>query len=300
MAHWKKPFRSFGRGLRRTGVYAPFKAIKIPKWLVLFSRVTFFGVILSIVPGLAHLIQRRFKSIRWWVAVWLILIPLTLFLYGGLPGLLLLGLALAVHVWIALHSSFLKGNDTLTMRFVVFLLALALYYFLYTRTAGLIFYDIQRGHAIVSSPAQHIEVGDYLLGWRSPPEDPDYPRGSLIYANLRQFGGRRNPFFEPRFGGYVQVIGLEGEDVQIQNDTFFINEKPLDPDAFPVPQWMRGLGLSTKVPPGCYFISAEFTGTGYNAQIAAELCTVSEGQIEAQALLRWWPIWRRGFIRTDE
>lgn len=300
MAAWKKPFRRLGRGLRRIGIFSPFRAVKVPRWMVLFSTVTFFGVILSIIPGLAHCIQRRFKSIRWWIAAWLILLFWTLFLFGGLLGLLLLGLALAVHVWIALHSSFLKGNNTLPMRIVVFLLALALYYFLYTHMAGLIFHSVTGGYSVVSVPAQQIEIGDYLLGHRSPGDVLHYPRGSIVFVSLRQIGGRRNIFFERSYGGYVQIVGLPGEEMELKEGNFFINQKPLNSNQFPVPQWLQGQKLAVKVPQGSYFISAEFTARGYNEQMAAQALVVSGDQVEGLAFLRWWPIWRRGFIGIYE
>jgi hypothetical protein len=130
MSPWQKPFRAAARFLRRIGIFAPFAAIRIPAWLVLFSRVAFFGIILSLLPGLAHWIQRRFRSVRLWIAVWLIFLFLALFLFGGFLGYLMLGMALAAHVWIALHSSFLRGNNSFQVRIGVFLLTMILYYFI--------------------------------------------------------------------------------------------------------------------------------------------------------------------------
>ena len=58
--------------------------------------------------------------------------------------------------------------------------------------------------------------------------------------------------------------------------------------------------LSAEVPADSYFVSAEYTGTGYNAQLAARVCILSSRRIEGRAVYRWWPLWRRGLIRTDE
>lgn len=301
MARWKGPFRRLARGLRGSRVFSPLQNVRVPGWLVLFSNMALFGIILSIVPGLAHWIQKRFKSIRWWVAGWAVLLLLTLFLFGGFPGYLLFGLTLAVHVWIALHSSFLKGNNDLSMRIVVFLLALILYYFLYTRVGGLIFSSVQPGHSVVSVPAQQVELGDYLLGRRSPVGDPNHPRGSFVYVNLREVGRRRwNPFFERDYYSYVQIIGLGGETVELRENTFFVNQEPLDTNRFPVPRWLRGRTLLVNVPHRSYFISAEYRGARYNDQLAIQACVISADRVMARAFLRWWPLWRRGFIRNDE
>ena len=72
MSRWKKPIRNFFRQLRQ---FMPISAWSgedlhfhfFPPWLKKISRVNFLGAFLSIIPGLAHLIQKRFHSIRWWV-----------------------------------------------------------------------------------------------------------------------------------------------------------------------------------------------------------------------------------------
>jgi signal peptidase I len=299
MSPWQKPFRAAARFLRRIGIFAPFAAIRIPAWLVLFSRVAFFGIILSLLPGLAHWIQRRFRSVRLWIAVWLIFLFLALFLFGGFLGYLMLGMALAAHVWIALHSSFLRGNNSFQVRIGVFLLTMILYYFIYLAAARILFYPIRGGVAMATVPSQRITIGDYLLGWRNPPEVPNYPRGCWVYAQLRQV--QRNTLFRVQtHGGYVRIIGLPGEEVEIKEGCYYIDKKQLDPERYPVPQWIANLSISIRVPQDSYFISADYTGAGYNAQMAAQACIFSGNQIQAQAFLRWGPLGRRGFIRTDE
>jgi hypothetical protein len=62
----------------------------------------------SIIPGLAHLLQRRFREIRWYFIGWLLALVLGLFLYGTSIGLGLVGLAIGLHAWIAVQHSFFE------------------------------------------------------------------------------------------------------------------------------------------------------------------------------------------------
>ncbi len=302
MSPWQKPFRAAGRFLRRIGIRNPFGAFQIPRLRIPFPIVDFFEIALSIVPGLAHWIQRRFRSVRLWIAVWLMFLFLALFLFGGFLGYLMLGLALAVHVWIALHSSILRGNNSFQVRIGVFLLTMILYYFIYLGAARILFYPIRGGVAMATVPSQRITIGDYLLGWRNPPEVPNYPRGCWVYAQLRQV--QQNALFrEQTYGGYVRIIGLPGEEVEIKEGCYYIDKKQLDPEQYPVPQWIARYPVSVQVPPDSYFICAEYRIRGNrfdNTQVVTLTCLMPAEQIRAQAFLRWWPLVRRGFIRTDE
>ena len=98
----------------------------------------------------------------------------------------------------------------------------------------------------------------------------------------------------------TQIIGLPEENVELKEGIFRVNEKALDSRQFPVPSWMRNLEFSIVVPQNTYFVCAEFRGTRYNAEIAAQACLVRRDWIYARAFMRWWPMRRRGFIGTAE
>ena len=241
------------------------------------------------------MVQRRFREIRWWVVAWFVLLLVSLFFFGSVLGLFLMGLAIGVHVWIGVHSALLKEYSELSYRIVGFMLILVFYFIAYQALARIIFFDIRGGYSVVDVPNARVQHGDFLLGRPSQTDPEEITRGSFVLVQLENianhgFGGRNN-------AAYAQVIGLPGETVAIENEQFVVNGQPLDAEQYPVPPWLIRQSFSTVLEPESYFISAQYRGTGYNAAQAIEVCTVGRNQIEAKAFLRWNPLRRRGFIQ---
>jgi hypothetical protein len=102
----------------------------------------------------------------------------------------------------------------------------------------------------------------------------------------------------------VQIVGLPGERVQIENDTFIVNGQELDSEKYPVPRWLRGRRVSANVGDDSYFISCQYSVRAHGRQLTNanihDICLIRSSNIEARAFMRWLPLSRRGFLREVE
>ena len=164
MPGWKKPLRSALRCVRQAKLIPQENLnLRFPLRIRSFFSDRFWGLFLLVVPGLAHLVQGRFKEVRWYFFAWLALISSGLFFYGSAPGYVLLGLAVGVHTGIVIRYGILKdlpgaGEKIMTVIFV--LLALAAVYRFAPR---LILHNLTSGYASLTIPYHKVEAGDYLL-----------------------------------------------------------------------------------------------------------------------------------------
>lgn len=300
MPSWKRPIRGFFRQLRQFMPVAAWSGDDLhsrafPDWLRKVSRVGFFGAMLSFIPGLAHVIQKRFHTVRWWIVAWLVILLAALSFYGSPIGLILLGLAIGIHVWIAVHSALIDEYPQFNYRAVGFAIFLFFYFILYMAIGRLIFAGLQGGYASVDVPYAKIQHGDYLLGRPSQADPADITRGNFVLVELENVRGQR--MGRRRGSAYAQVIGLGGDTVRISNRHFVVNDEVLDTERYPVQAWLPNELGSTVVPQDSYFISAQYRGTGYNMSQVLQVCIVNHDQIESKAFFRWMPLHRRGFIR---
>jgi hypothetical protein len=101
-----------------------------------------------------------------------------------------------------------------------------------------------------------------------------------------------------------QVIALPGEKIEITEGRFVVNNQELDVDKFPVPGWLSKERLSATIPTDSYFVSAVYQFYGYGMQLTSDairdVCVLKKGDIEARAIMRWFPLARRGFLRADQ
>lgn len=307
MARWKRPLRCTFRWLRAFHVVPSGGiSIHIPPWLSRFSREGLFGILLSVIPGLAHLLQGRLKEIRWYVLAWFVSLVGSLFFYGGPFGFCLFGLAIGLHAWIAIHSALIKQVTNFGHRmFALALVSLAVLV-IYRNIGGLIFRNLIGGHSSVTVPYHRIEAGDYLLASRSRLRSEPMTRGAFVLASLEDTrrgigllmsGGRRDM-------GIVQVVGLAGEKLEIKDNAFWINDEQLDAEKYPLPAWLHNMTMSVTIPKSSYFVSAQYNieahGRGLEVGDVREVCIVGSGSFEAKAFMRWMPLMRRGFIRDTE
>jgi hypothetical protein len=255
---------------------------------------------------LAHLIDRRFREIRWYLLGWLLALALGLFLHGTDIGLGLIGLAIGLHAWIAVQHSLLRRIEGLRARLgvvVLVLIALAVIYWLIPR---LIVPDLTGGHTNLTLPHQNIRQADYLLAWRDRVSEPPLPRGSLVLTRLGSIGqGRMGRAIRGDQTMAVQIVGLPGETITADDDSYYVDGQPLDSEKYPLPQWLRRRGVYARLAPDSYFVSSE-----YNVQVHGRIevtqshvrtvCVVAREAIEARAFMRWLPLSRRGFIEEIE
>lgn len=308
MSKWEGPFRAAIRRLRcwkvlpERGVYA-----WMPYWMKIMSGNAFLAIILSIVPGLAHLAQRRFRQVLWYFVAWFVFLLTGMFLYGGFLGFLLIGLAVATHVWIAFHAALLIEHEEIGHRVFDVAFLMFLYMFFYWGIRTWVFGDFVFGYTALRITSQSVQPGDCQLARRSLAQPGSFSRGSLVliypvnevvgYRNRRTVSGKLMT---------VQIVGLPSEEVQIKDNTFVVNGRILDANEYSVPNWMttrQSAGI--RVANDSYFVNNVYNIAGHGAlalndAMIGRVCVVSARDIKAKAIMRWLPLTRRGFLRSDE
>jgi hypothetical protein len=300
MAEWKRPIRNLFRRFRHWHLVPKISLFAV--WYTKLGLEGFMGILLSMIPGLAHLIFGQFRSIRIWIVVWATLLFLTLFFYGGFLGFIFLGFTIGAHAWIACHAGFFTKHKNIQTRIIAVIVVAVGLYLLYHFVGRILMSDIVGAYSGVTVPYHRIQVGDYVLSRRSLVETGQVTRGSLMVVNLRSVV-QGNIVHNRRTDDVVQVcevIALPGEKLEIQKGCFYVNDKELDPEKYPIPTWLLNCRISTTIPMDSYFIIAEFRGRRFGSDEVIRACTISIRQIEAKAILRWYPIWRRGWIREPE
>lgn len=306
MARWKRPLRDILRWTRRTRI-VPEKGlpIYIPSWMSKKSQDCFLGLCLSIIPGLAHLVQGRFREIRWYFMAWVLSLITGLFFYGGIFGLFLLGLAIGLHAWIAIQHKLIRKVSGFGAKVISAILVLIALVLIYRAVPRFLFSGLCGAHTSLTIPYHNVRAGDFLLVRRSRMPENLLSRGSLVLirpATVRL--ARRNRSSQRGDAMIAQVIGLAGEQVEIEDGVFIVNRQRLDIDKYPVPRWLRGRKFLINVEKDSYFVSSEYSvhagGRGLDGATIRNTCVVSAGDIEGIAFMRWLPLSRRGFIRKVE
>lgn len=301
MSKWKKPLRNLLR-LMRKGKVIPQESIRLhsPSWFREVFSDSFLGLFFSIIPGLAHSIQKRFGEIKWYFLAWLVLLLSGLFLYGSAAGFICLGLAVGLHAGIAVQYGIIKDLENLREKILTVILVLLALTFIYRFTPRILVPNLTGGYSGLSVPFHKVEAGDYLLAWGGLDKKALLARGSLVLIHPVTFTshGRTTVSKEEVIS---QIVGLPGEQLEIQEGFFVVDGQQLDIDKYPVPQWLQKLNFSVTIPDNSYFVSARYNvaahGVRLEASHARQVCLVKAGDIEAKAFMRWWPLLKRGFIR---
>jgi hypothetical protein len=284
-----------------------------PQWIAylkIMSGNAFVSVILSIVPGLAHLIGGRFREVRWFVLGWLLLLVAGIFFYGGNLGLLLLGFAVGLHGWIAYSHTLIKESDEAGRKIFDLVMLIVIVGLPYFGIRHYVFGDFVFGYTNMAIPYQNVQAGDLLLARRSLSKAANLHRGSLVLApmagNIYGGYGHQGPVLRqgPLMAG--QIVALPGEEVEVTDVAFFVNGQALDANQFPVPQWLHGIKIGAiRVSADSYFLSAvyniQFHGNVMmDAGMVERACMAWSSDIKARAIMRWFPLARRGFLRAGE
>jgi type IV secretory pathway protease TraF len=305
MPAWRKPFRHAMRRLRGLHL-APQKSVlaRISPRLEPVISDSLVGLVLNAIPGFAHLLNGRLREVRLLLPLWLVLLGAGLFLYGSPMGFLLIGLAIGTHAWIAISYGLFREVGDFFARLGAALVVVVLLAVLYWATPRLVVPSLTPAYTALTIPALHVHAGDTFLVWRRDGAEETLLRGALVLIrppNLvvgREY--RAGESTRPMIG---QVVGLPHEVVQIWGDTFVIGRKPLDPNSFPVPQWLRRRGDRARVPvpADSYFVSSEYTLGGrtnvaVTDQMIANACLVKASDIRGRPFLHWWPLRERKFV----
>lgn len=302
MSKWKRPFRSLLRLIRSSKV-VPQKDIilQYPPWLGEVFSDSLLGLFLSIIPGLAHAIRNRFKEIRLYFLAWLVLLLSGLFLYGSAEGFICLGLAVGIHAGIAVRYGIMKDLPNLREKIATVVLVLIALTFIYRYTPRILFPNLTGGYSSLTVPYYRVEAGDYLLAWAGLDQEALLTRGSLVLIHPVTLTGHRRVFTKSNKEIIGQIVGLAGEQLEIQSGVFIIDGQRLDSSKYPVPQWLQKINFSATIPDSTYFVSARYNVAAHGVKLEAshirQVCLVKTSDIEAKAFMRWWPLLRRGFLR---
>jgi hypothetical protein len=302
MPRWKKPVRRLFRwGRQQKVVGEEGVQLRVPGWMKIMSGDCFLGLLLSIVPGLAHLAGGRFREIRWYLLIWFVLLVTGVFCYGSGFSFYLLALAIGLHAWIAVHHKLIKELAGIGVKLFVTAVLVMVLILVYRAIPRLVF-GLRGGYTSLTVPYHNISRGDYLLARRRSVLRGSIGRGSLVVTRLSGIiygDGRRMPGRGESM--VVEIVGLPGEYVETKDNSFIVDEQQLDTKRYPVPIWLRGRRISVRIPQGCYFISTEYSirGRGASDEVVRRACLVQAADIEAVAFMNWWPLSRRGFIRSD-
>ncbi|MBN2020703.1 MAG: hypothetical protein JW749_10830 [Sedimentisphaerales bacterium] len=309
MPPWKRPLRSLLRWFRLHSVAPeelPRPKVKVPAFMRIMSKETFVGLILSIVPGLAHYIDGRFREVRWFVLGWFLALLAGISLYGGNMGLLLLGIAVGLHGWIAFQHTLLREIVETARKFGTLTILLAAIGFAYWGIRSTIFSEFVFGHSNLAIPFQNVQNGDLLLGRRSLSQPANLNRGDFVLVRAGNvIRGGSGPVIRngPIMAG--QIVGFSGDTILIAGRAFIVNGQPIDSNQIPVPEWITGKIKPVQVPNDTYFISDDYNvvirgNAVMNTELVERALLVGVSEIQAKAVMRWLPLGRRGFLRTAQ
>lgn len=298
MSKWKKPFRGFVRFLRK-GKVVPQQELKLrySTWFRALTSNSYAGLFLSVIPGLGHFIQKRFGEIKWYFLIWLVLLISGLFMYGSAAGFICIGLAVGLHAGIAIQYGIMKDLANVREKVLTVVLVLFALSSIYRFVPGIIIPNLTGGYSGLSIPFYKVQAGDYLLAWGGMDQE-FLDRGSLVLIHpvtISSYGTTLST--EEIFG---QIVGLGGEQLEIREGFFIVNGRRLDPDQYPVPQWLQNFSFSATIPEDSYFVSTRYNISAFGMRLESshvrQACFVKADDINARAFMRWWPVARRGFI----
>ena len=259
-------------------------------------------VLQSLVPGLPWFLRREYRVFRWAAGVWLGVFLLMAFWYGTGAGQLFRGLTVAVHAMLIGYANGLGRLRRRSTRLAVSLMLVFLVWVPYR----LIPAAFPTARMNMDIPAQGLLTGDTVVGWQGVTRVPvTVTRGMLVLGRLpilQLYGDEwritrvhTSPILP------VQIVGLPGETVRLADGQYYIDGAPLPVDAFPVPPYLRNIEeVEIHVPDGSYLVSSDFRHNLPQRvrleDAIANAIVVPASSLEAQAVIRWYPIPRRGFL----
>lgn len=301
MSGWRRPFRGlirWCRGHQTLSEKLPNREIR--RGLDTLTSDASIGLALGVIPGLAHLVKRRFKEVRLFVLLWAVLLSVGLFLYGSSMGFLLVGLAIGLHAWIAIQFGLIKEITGFAERVATTLVVVACFALLYWGLPRLVFHGYTGGHTALTIPDMQIRSGDYLLVRRTRSLEDTLPRGTLVLIRPSRFRNYRRDQFTEQPSMICQIVGLPGDTIKIAEGFYAVGDEPLNPERFPVPRWLQNRRMTVVVRPASYFVSSPYTVRGragaLTDQAVRDACLMKMEDIQGRAFMRWWPLQRRGFI----
>jgi type IV secretory pathway protease TraF len=307
MPAWRGPFRDAMRRFRGWRLVPERPPTAIGRALDKLASGNLAGLVLSIVPGLAHLLSGHFKEVWLFVLLWFIVLGAGLFFYGSGIAMVLIGLAIAIHAWIAVRDSLFKVITEFLERAGAILLVLVALAVLYWAMPRIVAPNLTGGYISLDIPAMNIHSGDYLLVRRLADVNEPLARGTLVLIRPESYRGtHREANLNPRSLMIGQIAALPGETIHVQGNAYVIDKRRLDPNSLPVPRWLQGYPprAGLYVPPESYFVSTEYVwaehgNVGNVDPMISNVCILKASDIRGRAFMQWWPLSRRRFIEQS-
>ncbi len=270
---------------------------------------------LSIVPGLAHAARHQFRAIRLYVISWFVSLVIGILFFGQSLGAISMATAFVLHAWIAMDAVLatkqFKEKMTALARIGWRLCGIACFVFLlyviYMQVEHAVGFTV--GLADIAVPAHQVKLGDSILCRYLPAseEPPPLRRGDLVLVPGREMVYGDGAIGTPRaYVGEIvtQLLALPGDELRLSPDGFTVNGRALDPLKFPIPASLRGQFASLRLGKDEYFVTMEMRTAGYGVARAAEVnlraCVYQRPDVLARGVMRWFPIWNRGFLEALE
>jgi hypothetical protein len=300
MASWKRPWRGVSRLMRRHSTVDSVES-KIPTKWVADNAEIIWGIILSIVPGFAHLLKRRFRSILWVWLLWLVFFGINALLFRTPWGWRSLGVAAAMHAWIALDIGLRAQLNEVLERVFALLILFVFFLLFYVVLAHVCLPGIEFRRTPLAIPGADVRSGDTLL-LRILAEGPNtLARGSLVGFHALGNATRGSS------GALGQIVGLPNELVVIDQGVYTVNGTTLSADDYPVPAWLPRRRVELLVGPNQYFVSSMYSSRyggrgmrGVRKDMIKRLCLVNKEAIASRVTMLWWPLNRRHRLITPD
>lgn len=285
-----KPLRAFRLEIRKMGILN----ITIPDWLNSVSYQFIVAALLSLIPGLGHLLQKRFSQIWWAVLLWALLLTSGIFFLGSQIGVTLISASITTHAYIIVHS--MLANNTfwrvLTKNAIIAVLLFYLYIMLIWRTL----LGFAGGFGAADIPSMQLHINDYFLTRRVNTQTEIIQRGDFysapagVITNL----GRRT------YGSIAvfQIVGLPNETVEIIDGAFVINGTSLDKNIYPPQSCTIDKYINTTLGKDEYFVNIEYRRNRVaSGDLIARASTFRSSDLRGKAIAKWQPWQERLFFR---
>jgi hypothetical protein len=287
MPRWKRPARALRRCLRKAIPRRLHVSMDLPQWFDPAVGDTGW-ILLSIIPGLGHLIFNRLRSVAFYLAAWAVIIVLSLVFFGSSRGVFFAVTAAGIHAMIATGLTAIHRDDSFLRRLALNMLMTVVFACMYLLIIrGLV--GLRSLRVVRDYPYYNIVQNDVLIFHRGSAQRDRLKRGSIVACRVDTFRRIGNRAVRP-----AQIIGLPGETVSVSGNVFVVNGAALDMVRFPLPDYLRGVNVSEmKLSENQYFVSVPYQVVHGGQQAVLNLihrmCFLDGDEIIAKARFVWMP-----------
>jgi hypothetical protein len=265
---------------------------------------------LSVIPGLAQLLQGRFRAVYRYVIAWLALLLTGIVCYSTSMGVAVFSIVIVLHAWVAADGALIlaKSRGIRPTLAVIALLSAAVFG-LYCAVRVTLLSGYDTGRAGLDVPYYRVRLNDVILCRRVAPDR--LHRGDLVLVRqvpvTRNVGFGMIVLFRTRGPDEIvaQIVGLPGDRVTIKGSQFELNGRLYGADAVPV----RRTSTSASITLGNfeYYVTIEppVVGSRRHAAIPRGLLGVrnpicTAGEIRGRGWLRIGSPFRVWYLKDME